>query len=323
MTEHLLEYRLYLVAAGTAFVACLLITPVVRRAARGLRIVDSPDTHRKLHDKAIPLGGGVAILLSFLLSLGIVATFSDSQSFQLAHDLQFVVGLVAAAVTICFIGVIDDRYSLRGRQKLLGQLVAASALVCSGLVISNIAILGLEIQLGLLAVPFTYFWLLGAINALNFLDGADGLATSVGIVLSLAIAGMAFLTQHSTEAFLACAMAGGLTAFLVYNRPSGLDLPWRRRQHVDWARLGSPGDSRILQGAGHGSSSCSDRDLGHPDSRCLHGDPAPQADREKYLHHGSGAHPPHVATPRTRQQSHRNRGRCGSAVVLLWVRSPA
>lgn len=219
MIEYLFENRLYWIAAGVAFLSCLVITPLVRRFALAWRIVDSPDTHRKLHSQAVPLGGGVAILLSLLLSLAVVATFSDSQQFRLSRDARFVLGLVAAAVTICAVGVVDDRFGLRGRQKLLGQLIAATAVVGSGLVISNIAILGFEFKLGLLAIPFTYFWLLGAINALNFLDGADGLATSVGIVLSLAIAGMAMLTQHTSEAFLACAMAGGLAAFLLYNRP--------------------------------------------------------------------------------------------------------
>ena len=219
MSNHLFDNRLYLTAFGVAFATCLMLTPVVRNLARRWRIVDQPDMYRKLHATAIPLGGGVAIMLSFLLALGVVAALSDSQQFLLAHDIKFVAGLVAAAVTICGVGIIDDRYGLRGRQKLLGQLIAATGLVCSGLVIPNIAIFGFELELGLLSIPFTYFWLLGAINALNFLDGSDGLATSVGIVLSLAIAGMAVLTQHTTEAFLACAMAGGLVAFLVYNRP--------------------------------------------------------------------------------------------------------
>jgi UDP-GlcNAc:undecaprenyl-phosphate GlcNAc-1-phosphate transferase len=63
------------------------------------------------------------------------------------------------------------------------------------------------------------FWLLGAINALNLIDGMDGLATGVGIVLSLAVAVMAMLTGHSTEAFLSLALAGGLLGFLMYNSP--------------------------------------------------------------------------------------------------------
>ena len=148
-----------------------------------------------------------------------MAAFSDSQAFRLSSDMHFVVGLVLAALMICGVGIIDDRFGLRGRQKLLGQLAAGTILIMSGLVINRLSLFERDIQLGLLAIPFTYFWLLGATNSLNLLDGADGLATSVGIVLSAAIAGMAVLTGHRTEAFLACSMAGGLVAFLVYNRP--------------------------------------------------------------------------------------------------------
>ena len=67
--------------------------------------------------------------------------------------------------------------------------------------------LGIDFRLGVLAIPFTLFWLLGAVNALNFIDGVDGLATSVGIVLSVAIALLAIFTQNQTEAFMALAMA--------------------------------------------------------------------------------------------------------------------
>lgn len=213
------DIRLYLTAAAVSFVASLLLTPLVRRYAARWGVVDLPDKRRKLHAQAIPLGGGVAILFAFLISLGVVLAFSDSQQFMLGQDLRFVVGLVGAAIVICIVGLLDDRFGLRGRQKLLGQLAASCVLLGSGLTISNISVFDAQFQLGLLAIPFTCFWILGAINALNLLDGADGLATSVGIVLSVAITGMAVLTGHRTEAFLACAMAGGLLAFLFYNRP--------------------------------------------------------------------------------------------------------
>jgi UDP-GlcNAc:undecaprenyl-phosphate GlcNAc-1-phosphate transferase len=219
VSDSLFNNRLYLTAVGISFVACLVLTPLVRRLAIRWRIVDTPDEHRKLHAKEVPLGGGIAIMLAFMLSVLVVATFSDSQFFTLASDLKFVIGLIVGACAICTVGIIDDRFGLRGRQKLLGQLAAATALIGSGLVIDSISIFNYSITLGLLAIPFTYFWILGAINSLNLLDGADGLATSVAVVLCSAIGGMAFLTGHPTEAFLACSMAGGLAAFLVYNRP--------------------------------------------------------------------------------------------------------
>lgn len=210
---------LFAATFSVAFVFCLVLTPLVRRLARRLDIVDHPDNHRKLHATSTPLGGGVGILVAFLGTVALALVFSQSQRAILTEDMWFLVGGVSSTVMICAVGLLDDRYGIRGRQKLAGQVLASSCWLFSGLWIERLSVFGFEIQLGLLAIPFTLFWLLGAINALNLLDGVDGLATSVGIVLSISIAAIAVFTGHRTEAFLALAMAGALTGFLVYNRP--------------------------------------------------------------------------------------------------------
>lgn len=194
------------------------MTPLVRRWALRLDIVDHPDEHRKLHARVTPLGGGLAVLLGFAAAVGVVATLSDSQRAAFADNTSFVIGLSLAAAVICGIGLLDDRFELRGRQKLFGQFLAASILIGAGLCIREIQLFDWKVNLGPLAVPFTLFWLIGAINALNLIDGVDGLATGAGIVLSLSIASIAGLTGHRTEAFLALAMTGALLGFLIYNR---------------------------------------------------------------------------------------------------------
>jgi UDP-GlcNAc:undecaprenyl-phosphate GlcNAc-1-phosphate transferase len=214
----LYEHRLYLAAVAIAFTASLLLTPLARRLASYLGIVDCPDEHRKLHAQPTPLGGGIAVLFAFAIAVVVVANWSMSQRAVFSEDVSFVLGLSLASVIICGVGLLDDRYHLRGRQKLVGQLAAAGVLVASGLCIQRIQAFNLTIDLGIAAVPFTLFWMIGAINALNLIDGVDGLATSVGIVLSLSIAAIAGMTGHRTEAFLALAMAGALGGFLVYNR---------------------------------------------------------------------------------------------------------
>ncbi|MGE0760352.1 MAG: glycosyltransferase family 4 protein [Pirellulaceae bacterium] len=211
-------YRLYLAAVGVALLASLLLTPVMRRMAFWLDIVDHPDEHRKLHARATPLGGGVAVLAAFALSVTTVAFWSMSQREVFASDARFVFGLAAASLIICAVGLLDDRFHLRGRQKLVGQIVAGVVLIASGLCIERITVLDVTINLGIASIPFTLFWLLGAINALNLIDGVDGLATGVGVVLSLSIAAIADALGHRTEAFLALAMAGALIGFLAYNR---------------------------------------------------------------------------------------------------------
>ena len=211
--------NLLIISIAIAFAASLLVTPLVRRLALRLGIVDHPDTGRKLHSRSTPLGGGLAVLAGFVTSILALSYVWDTQTADVLWDPAVVTPLLIAMLMICVLGLIDDRFELRGRQKLVGQFFAATVLIGGGLVIQKIAIFGLTIELGLLAIPFTLLWLLGAINALNLLDGMDGLATSLGIVLSVAFGGMALITGHTADAVLTAAMVGALVGFLIYNFP--------------------------------------------------------------------------------------------------------
>jgi len=202
-----------------AMLSSLLLTPVVRSLATSCGIVDSPDGRRKLHTHPIPLGGGVAVLVAVFFSLCVSIWLSPSVSSLLSGHERFLTGLAISAFSIVVVGLIDDRIQLRGRQKLLGQILAATVLMLAGLVVREIQMFGWHIELGLLSVPFTMFWILGAINALNLIDGIDGLAGSVGVILSVTIAGMAWLSGHHADAILALALAGGIFGFLLYNLP--------------------------------------------------------------------------------------------------------
>src|SRR5205807_3125260 len=117
------------------------------------------------------------------------------------------------------VGLVDDFIRLRGRHKLLGQVVSVLIVMSFGLVVHQISLFGWQVELGLLAYPFTMLWLLGAINSLNLIDGMDGLLSSVGLILTIAIAAIAILAGQSAQAAVAVAMAGALAAFLRYNFP--------------------------------------------------------------------------------------------------------
>jgi UDP-GlcNAc:undecaprenyl-phosphate/decaprenyl-phosphate GlcNAc-1-phosphate transferase len=200
-----------------ALLSSLFLTPLVRRWALRYGIVDHPDEHRKLHPESVPLAGGLAVIGGFCLALLVAFAWSPRWRGEFLGSIGFLGGLLTATAVIGLVGLLDDRYQLRGRQKLAGQVVAALALICSGLLIEHLSIFGWQLHLGLLAVPFTLFWLVGATNALNLIDGVDGLATSVGIVLCLGLSVMAMLTGHLPEAVMAMAVAGSLVGFLVYN----------------------------------------------------------------------------------------------------------
>lgn len=210
-------------AAAICFLAaCLLsmlLTLLVRRIAPSIGLTDKPDGHRKLHARSIPLGGGLAVFLATSLVLGAVLVVPNPWNLVLKQDWLDVLGFFGGCAGVVILGLFDDRFGLRGRHKLLGQLAAVSLLVASGLVIRRFGLFGWTLELGWMAVPVTMFWLVGAINAVNLLDGIDGLATTLGIVLSLTLAVMAVMTNHPAVAVIALVFAGSLIGFLRFNFP--------------------------------------------------------------------------------------------------------
>ncbi len=211
--------RIPILMTVLALLAALVLAPVVRACAMRFGLVDQPDGRRKLHGAAMPLGGGVVVLLAMMLTIIVGFALSGTWRNVSSDEARFLAGLFCAAVVLCAVGLVDDRIGLRGRQKLLGQLAAVGILVVSGLEIQRVQLFDWRVDLGLLAVPFTLFWLLGAVNALNLLDGIDGLASSLGIILSVTFAGMAWLGGHQIDALLALTAAGALSGFLYFNFP--------------------------------------------------------------------------------------------------------
>jgi UDP-GlcNAc:undecaprenyl-phosphate GlcNAc-1-phosphate transferase len=202
-----------------SLIACLLLIPLARAIAQHYGLVDQPDGRRKLHSRVVPLSGGLAILAASAAVLVLAAVTPGPLRAILAAKVDGLLGLLLAAVTICAVGVADDFRCLRGRHKLLGQLVAIGIVLAFGVRIDSVRLFDHRLDLGLLAVPFTVFWLLGAINALNFLDGMDGLLGSVGGIISLALGAMALMQGDSATAAVAFVLGGALAGFLCFNLP--------------------------------------------------------------------------------------------------------
>jgi UDP-GlcNAc:undecaprenyl-phosphate/decaprenyl-phosphate GlcNAc-1-phosphate transferase len=198
---------------------CLVMTRILRTGAYLVGLVDRPDKRRKIHDRAIPVAGGIAIFLTG--SLVLMAAFFYPGEFQelaapQAHNLLLL--LVGCAI-ICAVGVLDDAYSLAGRPKLLGQLMAVGVVMSSGFVVRNLEFFGWTVELGLLAIPFTAFWILGGINSFNLLDGMDGLLGIVGVIITACIAVVAMEGGQWVAASVAIVLSGALLGFLAYNFP--------------------------------------------------------------------------------------------------------
>jgi UDP-GlcNAc:undecaprenyl-phosphate GlcNAc-1-phosphate transferase len=202
-----------------SLVICLAITPCARILAVRCGLVDLPDSRRKMHDRAMPVAGGIAILISACLAFAAAFFAPEPIHSQISEQAIPLLGLFIAVLVICSVGVLDDYGMLRGRHKLLGQLLAIGIVIGFGVSVQHIQLLQWDIDLGLLALPFTVFLLLGAVNSLNLLDGMDGLLSCVGLIILSAVGCMAVLGNHWPAALIAAALAGALLGFLRYNFP--------------------------------------------------------------------------------------------------------
>jgi len=202
-----------------ACVTSLLFTVLIRRLAPRVGLTDRPDGYRKLHEGVMPLGGGIAIFLSFAFVSAILLNVPNFFRDVLWEKMTSLMGLLMAGAVIVLVGLIDDLVGLNGRKKLLGQIMAVSILMISGLTIERIGIFGVRLELGVLAIPFTLFWLLGAINALNLLDGIDGLATMLGTILVATIGVIGLMVERPEVAIIASVFAGSLVGFIRFNFP--------------------------------------------------------------------------------------------------------
>ncbi len=204
----------------TAAAVAAFVAPMVAAVARKLRVVDQPDGHRKLHATAVPLTGGPTLSIAIVASLATSLFVFPDVLYSTKGDFRFLLCLAGAAAVIVLVGVLDDRFKLRGRQKLAGQFLAAMIMVPSGIILRRIEVFGIPIEFGDVAPVITIFWILGAINALNLIDGVDGLASTTGIVLSLSVAAVTYILGGRPDGLLiSLALAGALSGFLLYNFP--------------------------------------------------------------------------------------------------------
>jgi UDP-GlcNAc:undecaprenyl-phosphate GlcNAc-1-phosphate transferase len=197
-----------------ALLATLALTPAARRVALRARIVDRPDGCRKLQKLPVPLLGGVAVLLGWGLGLAFALSV-------FAHPVLPAVTLPALAslTALALIGIYDDVHRLRARWKLLGQCVAVLPIVLSGCQLQHLVCCGWQFDLGALSGPATIFWLVLGINAVNLLDGMDGMASIVAVGIAVTIAGIDFFGQTGGVTLVIVPLAGALLGFLAFNFP--------------------------------------------------------------------------------------------------------
>jgi len=184
--------------------------PVITRIAEKKHLFDHPDDERKLHKKATPALGGVAIFFAFLLS------FSLSPWADAMEGYSFLVG---ALLILFLVGLKDDLIELSAHKKLMAQFAAAGLVIWgSGIQITDFhGVLGLAEIPAWAGVPLSFFSIIVVINAVNLIDGIDGLAGGIGVIASV-LFGSAFLyVGQLPMAMFSLCLAGALLGFLYYN----------------------------------------------------------------------------------------------------------
>lgn len=194
-----------------AFAISLAATPFVITLAHKIGAVDVPDSERRVHKKPIPRLGGLAIFYGFLIALLFFA--------KLDQQLR---GILIGALIIVGVGIIDDVKQLRATVKLGAQIVAAIVVVLNDVRISAISVPTFISETGILmlngfSIPVTIAWVIIVTNAVNLIDGLDGLAVGVSSIASFSLFFIAILGGEQNVAIIAAALAGGCMGFLPYN----------------------------------------------------------------------------------------------------------
>ncbi|HZV78098.1 MAG TPA: MraY family glycosyltransferase [Candidatus Binatus sp.] len=221
------DINIYALCTATfvlAFVACALLTPLVIRAAVRLGHFDEPDGERRIHSAPTPRIGGIAIYLGFALALFVtlnVALSNNSVIVQFLDtpDLAKLIGLLFGGTLMMGVGLWDDVMGLRARDKFIAQLaVSLIAVLFYGFTIYhlNLPHFGM-VELGWFGIPFSLFWFLGMVNAINFLDGLDGLVAGYTLIACIALTIISLMKGQYLVAITTCAIAGAAGGFLPYN----------------------------------------------------------------------------------------------------------
>ena len=226
--------NIYLLIFAIAFMGCVLATPAVTRLAVWFGAIDRPDQFRRIHKGATPRMGGLGLAFGIALGLLLIGWggyLRDWDRFSEWWSGLAPVGL--ASLIVLIIGSVDDLRGMGPRLKLLGQAAAVMVLYLGGVRVSNVVLLGIPIRfdspsfaidlfgqeqvIAPIGLAVTMFWFLACMNVWNLIDGMDGLASGVGLLVSGTLMLVAIHHNNPGIAFIAASLAGSLAGFLLYN----------------------------------------------------------------------------------------------------------
>lgn len=206
----------YLSAFGLGFLGTLLVTPGVKRLAAWAGAMDRPNA-RKVHKVPTPLWGGLGVFAAYVFAVAtVLAIFPEARDARGASQL---LGVFIGSCMIVAIGMIDDRFNMAAKVKLVGQLATAGAMFHFGVRIDYMSLpfFGFFYLTDLQSLALTTFWIVGITNAVNLLDGLDGLVAGVALGSSLVFLVVSAVNGQWMVVLVMAALAGCTLGFLRYN----------------------------------------------------------------------------------------------------------
>jgi len=202
---------------AVALVVGLLLTPIVRHFAHNFDLLDQPGG-RKVHRVPIPRLGGMAMALAFGVALGMATILSpDLGAVDVLQPPNRLGPILAAVTLLCVVGFVDDTRGMRASVKLGFQVGAALLAYGLGLRLEQFHVPWGIVELGPLALPITVAWIVGVINAVNLIDGLDGLASGVVLTVLGAFGLLAAADGVDPTLLIVVATVGAAIGFLAYN----------------------------------------------------------------------------------------------------------
>ena len=192
-------------------ISTILITPIVKKLAFKIGATDKPN-QRKVHQKIMPRLGGLAIYISFVIGVLIM-----QPEYPFENTLN---SIMIGSTLIIITGILDDIFEISPKLKLTGQLAAALIVVVWGEVqveFINLPFTDGVLEFGILSVPITILWIVGITNAINLIDGLDGLAAGVSSIALITISGMGILLGNPFVSIIGAIVLASTVGFLFYN----------------------------------------------------------------------------------------------------------
>jgi UDP-GlcNAc:undecaprenyl-phosphate GlcNAc-1-phosphate transferase len=195
-----------LILAALSFLTSFLLTPWLKKISFKIGSFAVPN-QRTMHTAPTSTGGGMAIFLGFLAAFLFINRISPE-----------IIGFTVAAFIIVILGIFDDILDLTALPKFIVQSLAAFVLIYFGVRIDvGLILRGHVAEFSYLSIPLTYFWIIGITNAINLIDGLDGLAAGVSTIAAFTISVVAFLNGQLTVAVMALIVAFAALGFLPHN----------------------------------------------------------------------------------------------------------